>query len=123
MKNEEEKYIYTLTDEEVAEHPFVKDKKAEFYNFIVRKITGLSYDDIQSMDCRLINVAENIQRSWYEHAEENGMSRRELTTLLLVGPKCDKSLADNRIEIYPRCIEIEEGVFYEPDRDSGEDAA
>lgn len=100
--------IYELTPEEIKEHPYVKDRQPEFYIFLARTIVGDS--DAWNIDCRKINVAKNIQKSWYEDAKVNGISEYDLTMdLAMRGPKALDTLPDNCVEILENGIIITSG--------------
>lgn len=97
--------IYELTPEEIKEHPYVKDRQPEFYKFIARTIVGESDD--WNIDCRKINVAKNIQKSWYDDAKAHGIPEYDLTMdLAMRGPKALDTLPDNCVEILENGITI-----------------
>lgn len=63
--------LYTLTDQEIKEHPFINAKgEASFYRFVIEHFCHYSYDEITSCDCTKIDVAQNIQNAWFEAEEE-----------------------------------------------------
>ena len=93
--------IIALTPEQITQNPFVDtDGKARFYRMIA-DIFGYDWNsDNFGMDCRKINVATNIQDSWYKYAEVNGINEEALTTCILMsGPKAIDTLGDNIVEI------------------------
>ena len=97
--------IYELTPEEIKEHPYVKNRQPEFYMFLARTIVSESED--WNIDCRKINVAKNIQESWYEDAKAHGISECDLTMdLAMRGPKALDTLPDNCVEILENGITI-----------------
>lgn len=92
--------IIKLTPKQITKHPFVtKDGKQSFYN-LIEELCKEPDKEVISMDCTKINVAQNIQKSWYEYAEEHNIDKSSLTmTLLFAGPKAQEHLADNTVEI------------------------
>ena len=83
---------------------------AELYNAVAREI---GYADTSELyyDCTKINIAENIQDGFYEcyarHARETNPNLNESdirigTTMLLAmsGPKVDKALKANEVEVF-----------------------
>ena len=83
---------------------------AEFYDVVAK---GLGHFDTSELhyDCTKINVAENIQDNFYEYYAElakekdNTLSDNDIktgTTMLLAiyGPKVDKALKKNEVEIF-----------------------
>ena len=64
-------YLYTLTDDEIKDHPFISEKgDAAFYRFVIDHFCNQNYDEIQSCDCTKIDVAKNIQDYWFKAEEE-----------------------------------------------------
>lgn len=97
----------TITPQETIDYPFItKDGKAAFYRFITEKALGIPYDSIKSLDCRRINVATNIQESWFEYAKANNIMQEELCMILAVnGPKAFEDLPINCVELESECVE------------------
>lgn len=103
MKNEY--MIITLTPDEITEFPFVNVETAcgDFYHLIGEKFAP--YEKITTIDCTKVNVAKNIQESWYEYARKNGIKTSDLTMLLLFsGPKAPETIKGN-------CVELEAGAI------------
>lgn len=96
-----------LTPEEIQNNPFLtKEGKAGFYRFI-RKKFETAEQEVDCIDCRKINVAENIQLAWYDYARANNIDKTELTMLLAIhGPKAFDSLPDNTVEIEDDCFTL-----------------
>lgn len=78
----------------------------EFYDAVA---TEMGYTDTSELhyDCRKINVAQNIQDSFFGYYREAypELSENDLrihVTMLLVckGPKVDKSLKANEVEVF-----------------------
>lgn len=94
---------YTITEEEVKNNPFtlIVDGKCHtlpFYELAQSKI-GEQIGE-PNWDCREINVSEDIQDSWYEYVEENGLSPVDFTMLLAVyGPKVNHELPERTFEV------------------------
>ena len=72
----------------------------------VAKLMGKANDEL-NYDCRYINVAENIQNGFFEHYRESNANLtddefRTGTAMLLLnyGPKVDKELANNEVEVF-----------------------
>lgn len=98
MQNEYQTII--ITDDEMKQHPYIdENRKCNFYRFVAERFGG--FDNLKSIDCTKINVAKNIQTSWYEAIRSNPiMNESDLTMhLLLSGPKVNESLPDNTIEL------------------------
>ena len=90
-----------LTKEEVISHPFWDG----FYPLVVKKATGRNYDDVESIDCRKVNISPDIQDKWYEMANEMGAQDFELTMHLAIsGPKA--CLKDDVLT-----VEVEDGAI------------
>lgn len=95
--------IITLTSEQVKEHPIITkkgnpDSLIHFYDFIAK------YEHIPDnamIRCTHINIAENIQKAWYDYVREHDlMSDSNFTMLLLMnGPKAVNYLKDNTVEL------------------------
>lgn len=95
--------IITLTPEQVKAHPFVTNKDDKnttinFYNFLW-KLERIP--DNATIRCTHVNVAPNIQQSWFDYVKEQEMmTPAELSMLLLMhGPKAIDNLADNTVEL------------------------
>lgn len=100
------KMMIRMTDEQIKENPFITaEGRTPFYSFIGEKFAG-SYDDVKSIDCRKVNVARNIQNSWFEYAKENGITVEDLNMMLLFsGPKALDEIPDNLVELEENAIE------------------
>lgn len=97
----------TLTKDEVFENPFWKG----FYPLIVRKATGRDYDDIESVDCRKVNISPDIQDIWYDMAREMGAQDYELTMqLAIAGPKACLKEKTLTVEIEDGAIDFKEEI-------------
>lgn len=77
----------------------------ELYNEVA-KLMGKANDDL-NYDCRCINVAENIQDGFFAHYREENQKltddefRTGMCMLLLsYGPKVDKELAEDEVEVF-----------------------
>lgn len=82
----------------------------EFYNAVAREIGYSNTSELQ-YDCRKINIAENIQDGFYQHYAELAKETKPIPsendirvgiTMLLAmsGPKVDKALKANEVEIF-----------------------
>jgi hypothetical protein len=82
----------------------------EFYDVVAREMGHTDTSEIK-FDCTKINVAENIQDGFYEHylalIKENDIyfheneARADITLVLAMsGPKVDKALKANEVEIF-----------------------
>lgn len=113
--------IFKLNHEELKENPFVLNGKAAFYHYLFETLTGKDYDtDCQSMDCRRINIAKNIQDSWYDSATEQGIDHTSLTmNLALCGPKVNQELLDDEVEIEQNAIQFTDNTYFEPETWTG----
>lgn len=79
----------------------------ECYNTVA---TQMGYADTSELnyDCRCINVAENIQDGFYEYyrtlavenATENEVNTGITMLLAMNGPKVDKNLKANEVEVF-----------------------
>lgn len=94
-----------MTNEEIKANPFFNvDSTQDFYHFIGEKFAP--YDEIKSIDCTKINVAKNIEESWYEYGEEKGIPYWEVGMLLVMsGPKALDHLMPNIVELEDGAIE------------------
>jgi hypothetical protein len=119
-------YIYTLTDKEITDHPFINEKgEAAFYRFVVEHFCHHNYDEITSCDCTKIDIAQNIQDSWFnaeekritkEYFAQYGRNPDETTLkdgrtqfvmfLAMSGPKAMPDLPDNTIRFSEDFITI-----------------
>ena len=94
--------IITLTPEQVKEHPFITNKETttarNFYDFLW-ELEHVPENAI--LKCTHVNVAANIQQSWYDYVkDQNLMSPADLSMLLLMnGPKVMDYLKDNTVEL------------------------
>ena len=116
---------YKMTDEEIEAHPFVgKNEEPAFYKYILEKVCGVNYDEIDYCRCSEIDVAKNIQERWFEqekkriideHVAKYGYEPNEYTLkeaetqltmrLVISGPKAMEDLPDNMIRISDTFIE------------------
>lgn len=78
----------------------------EFYDTVAK---GMGYADTSELhyDCRNINIAKNIQDGFYAYyretnpeLEESEVDVQVTALLLLSGPKVDKNLNANEVEIF-----------------------
>lgn len=83
---------------------------ADFYDAVAREMGVVITKEIQ-YDCRQINIAPNIQDDFYEYyttvARETNpeLHENDITTgitilLAMSGPKVDKTLKANEVEIF-----------------------
>ena len=81
----------------------------EFYKNVAMEL-GHVETETTKYDCREINVANNIQDSWFKYYKENyGASQVDVAMLLFMsGAKVDKDLADNEVEVFDGFITEEE---------------
>lgn len=81
----------------------------EFYKNVATELGHVETENTK-YDCREINVANNIQDSWFKYYKENyGASKVDVAMLLLMsGAKVDKDLADNEVEVFDGFITEEE---------------
>ena len=98
--------IITLDENQIQTIPFASaDGDAAFYQFLFTEITGKPWDECNDMDCSRINIAENIQTSWFrQYREISDKSNLDADTalamfLVMYGPKVDKKLKDNTVEL------------------------
>jgi len=94
------KTVYLLTKEEVETHQISSTLSTgnPFYDFLKAE---LDVDSEKMLDCRKIDIAENIQTLWYITADKLGIDSVSVSMCLLsVGPKVNKDLKDNEICIY-----------------------
>lgn len=116
---------YKMTDEEIETYPFLgKDGEPAFYNYILEKVCGVKHDEIDYCRCSEIDVAKNIQESWFEKEKQRiideyvakyGYEPDEHTLkeanaglmmrLAINGPKAMEDLPDNMIRISDTFIE------------------
>lgn len=98
----------TLTNEQIEKNPFVtKDKELAFYN-LIEKLCEKTNHKITRIDCTKINVAKNIQDSWYTYAKNNNIDTKALTmSLAFAGPKALYRIPENTVEILDECIRYE----------------
>lgn len=91
-----------LTYDELRNNTFFHKGKDNFYQLIERKLIGKNLDTPEHLDCREIEVADNIQDYWWEYAkEELGAADWEIgMSLLLSGPKTNHDLADNCVIVF-----------------------
>lgn len=86
----------------------------EFYDEVAR-LMGYADTNNLKYDCCQINVAENIQEGFYEHYTKcikethPYLSESDITTeitmlLAISGPKVDKSLKENEVEVFSQFI-------------------
>lgn len=99
MEKVDEIKIYRMSDEEVSSHPMIVLKDEEsitgFYSWLIDE---LKVPEDFKVDCRGINVAENIQEFWINNAKEKGIDTTTIMEILLMnGPKVDASLSKNEI--------------------------
>lgn len=84
---------------------------AEFYDTVATEMGCDDVSEINYYDCTKINVAENIQDGFYEYyanlarEKDPTVSENDIKTgitMLLVnsGPKVDKTLKANEVEIF-----------------------
>ena len=73
---------------------------------VVASMMGRETKDL-NYDCRHINVAENIQDGFFAHYREENQNLSEMDfkvgmTMLLLnyGPKADKELAEDEVEVF-----------------------
>lgn len=82
----------------------------DFYDTVARQMGYANVSDLK-YDCRKINIAENIQDGFYEYYTENAKEtnpnanmadvRTSITMILAInGPKVDKSLKINEVEVF-----------------------
>ena len=90
----------TLTENEVKNNPFItKTGAAAFYKFLVQEVLGRDYDKT-TLDCRKINVSEDISESWSDYAKENNIDAVGYGMLMLnQGPKTLDTLPDMTVEL------------------------
>lgn len=108
-----------LSDSEIKENPFANIKKeAAFYHLITdtlikanATLSGES-EDTQTkpeINCTHINVAKNIQDSWYDYASKNNIDAASLTmSLAFAGPKALDEIPNNQVQILINCLSYEE---------------
>lgn len=82
----------------------------ELYQAVAKEMGHPNPDEVM-FDCRNINVAKNIQDGFYAHYREvireadpntsDDEARVQITmTLAISGPKVDKNLADDEVEVF-----------------------
>lgn len=99
--------LFKMSEKEIEENPFMTAAGAAgFYRFIVEKVLKIPYEKVQSIDCRKINTATNIQESWFKYARENEIPKENLAmAILMSGPKSPEYLEENYVELEAGAIE------------------
>lgn len=94
-----------LSAKQIAENPFItKDGKAGFYN-LIRRIFESHTHKVDEIDCCHINIAKNIQDSWFAYSKANGVDGTALAMQLCIcGPKALEELPDNTVETQEGCL-------------------
>lgn len=112
-----DKKILSETDlsVEIAE---IKGKTLLPFYIYIAEIIGYSDEDIECYDCRKMWVAENVQEAIIEsyqakysvnYAHNSDLITQEITsTLVIGGPKMDKSLPNGHVKIEPGFIILKE---------------
>lgn len=97
MKKENTTTIYSLTADEVKEHPFFTfetDGQTSFYRYLSDELSI----PLEEIDCRDIDVAPNMVQFWINDAKEKGLLQETIMmNLLMAAPKENESLKDNQI--------------------------
>jgi len=119
-----EKRIFVMTDDEIRENPFItEDRREGFYRFLAGQFG--SYDDVKSIDCRKVCVADNVMKSWYDAADNfiPPIDQGSLSMQICInGPKIDKELKDNEVLLEEGWIEWnEEGRTEKTEEGGGND--
>lgn len=101
--------IIKLNDAQVTENPFIThDGKSAFYN-LIEQLCAKENKTVKSIDCTKINIAQNIQTSWYDYAKAHNIDTTDLTiSLLFAGPKALENIPDNTVEVLDNCITYED---------------
>lgn len=81
-----------------------KDGIEKFYENVMKRFgTKLAPND--KYDCTKIDISKNIQDYWFDYYEGQGASSCDVAMMLLMmGPKVDESLSDNKVFLYPGFI-------------------
>ena len=86
--------------------------KTDLGSFYRNVATELGYEETENTkyDCREINVASNIQDSWFDYYKETYNAQNWEIAMLLAcsGAKVDNELADNEVEIFDGFITVGE---------------
>lgn len=116
--------MLVLSNEQITSHPFItKDGQAGFYKFI-RSLFDTELYEVDEIDCRHINVAKNIQESWFKYGEENSIDASALAMqICMCGPKALEELPDNTVEIQENCFtfKAKSGTDTEPSTEKQSD--
>ena len=71
----------------------------QFYDRVAELI-GEEMGPDDKYDCRHIEIAENIQDTFFDHYEANGYKGEDIMMLLLMsGPKVNKELKRNEVKV------------------------
>lgn len=94
--------VLQLTNREICDNPIIKVINDEatlgFYPFICSK-AGLDSTG-KIFDCTKINIAKDIQESWYDYIKSLNMDLVAFTMFLLdKGPKVDDNLSKGQVFI------------------------
>lgn len=103
-----------LSESEIKNNPYAdKEKNAVFFQYISKLIqtANKTLSDTEdntpkpTIKCTKINVAENIQQSWYNYANDNGIDKNALTmSLAFCGPKALSEIPNNQVQILEGCL-------------------
>lgn len=93
--------VYELPEECIKAHPLIatKDDTVQTFYSWLREVMDIGED--YTIDCTKLHIADNIQTSWIEYAENSGIDNVSISmTLLNYAPRVDDKLNNNEICIY-----------------------